>query len=208
MKEWLKAESPADVGRFYDAKYRIDGVDALSRGHWKDIIDALILKGGQFNKKKRLLEAGCGHGQFIAAVCDDLECVGIDVSAEAVRLAQKRLGEDAEIINMAMEDLGGLFGLFDYAVSFGAIEHTMDPKRCLNNLMSLLKQNGVLLITVPLDFEDRFRYIEQEPNQKTNERFATEAEWLDYFGSTQESWFVIGSGEIRDLAIIFRKGFK
>lgn len=205
MIEWLKAESPADVGKFYDAKYETDGCEALSRGHWKDIIDMLRLHGGPLDRKKRLLEAGCGHGQFLSAVCDDVDCVGIDVSATAVRLAHERLGEDAEIINMAMEDLGGLFGQFDYVVSFGAIEHTMDPQRCFQNLFNILKPGGVLLVTVPLEFEDSLRYIRGEKNQKTNERFATAGEWLDYFGNKHEAWSIIGDGEMRDLAIIARK---
>ena len=205
MIEWLKAESPYDVGRFYDAKYARDGAQALSRGYWEDMISMIRLHGGPFDQKKRLLDAGCGHGQFLSEVCDDLECVGIDVSAKAVGLAEERLGENAEIINMAMENLGVLFSEFDYIVSFGAIEHTMNPKRCFDNLMCLLKPEGIILITVPLEFEDPLRYIRGEENQKTNERFATVNEWLDYFGNKHESWSIIGTGEIKDLAIITRK---
>lgn len=205
MKEWLKAESPADVGRFYDAKYAAAGTEALSRGHWEDMINALILHGGPFDRKKSLLDAGCGHGEFLNEVCDDLDCIGIDVSAAATRLASARLGEDAEIIHMAMEDLGALYHKFDYVVSFGAIEHTMNPKRSFENLFNLLKPGGILLVTVPLEFEDSLRYIRGEANQKTNERFADASEWLTYFGNRQEAWFIIDEGEMRDLAIIVRK---
>lgn len=205
MKEWLKAESPADVAKFYDSKYATDGTNALTRGHWKDIIDMLIAYGGPFSRKKRLLEAGCGHGEFLAEVCDDLECVGIDVSSVATRLAQARLGEDATIVHMPMEELGEPFGIFDYVVSFGAIEHTMDPKKCFGTLFNLLRPGGVMIVTVPLDFEDSLRYIRGEANQKTNERFANALEWLDYFGGRQEACSIIGTGEMKDLAIISRK---
>lgn len=206
MKEWLKADSPADVGKFYDEQYRRDGLNALSKGDWHEIISKLIEVGGSFSKNKRLLEAGCGHGEFLSNICEEVDCVGIDISAVACQLAQKRLGEDAEILHMGMEDLGGLFTTFDYVVSFGAIEHTMNPRKCFDNLLNLVKPGGVLYVLVPLDFEDCFRYIRQEAIQKTNERFATAEEWLEYFGNKQESWFIVGgNAETKDLAIIVRK---
>lgn len=205
MIEWLKAKSPADVGKFYDIKYKAAGFDALSRGEWWDIVAKLEERGGGFSKSKTLLEAGCGHGQFLEEVCESLECTGIDVSAEAVRLARERLGEDAEVINMAMEDLGGLHGKFDYIVSFGAIEHTMNPRAVFDALFGLLKPGGIILVTVPLQFDDCLRYIRDEVVQETNERFGTAEEWLDKFGNREEEFFILGEGESRDIGIIARK---
>lgn len=210
MKEWLKAASPEDVGKFYDDQYSRDGFDALSKGRWIEIVEKLIEKGGAFSKRKRLLEAGCGHGQFLSEVCDDLECVGIDVSAEAIKLARERLGEDAVLINGPMEDLPDRWnlGVFDYVVSFGALEHTMNPKKCFDNLLAMTKPGGIVFVIVPLEFEDCFKYIRDEKIQSTNERFAGPLEWLDYFGNRQESWWMMGPEEMQDIAIITRKEAK
>lgn len=207
MKEWLKADSPADVGKFYDDQYRKGGFDALSKGDWGEIIGLIEMHGGKFTKEKKLLEAGCGHGQFLSAVCDLVDASGFDVSQVAVDLANKRLGDKAHVSNLRMESIG-FDNDFDYVVSFGAIEHTMDPKVCFDNLLTAVKPGGILVILVPLEFEDCFRYIRGETIQKTNERFGTEKEWMDLFGNKHEAWHVVGNTEMKDLILVIRKETK
>ena len=90
----------------------------------------------------RILEIGCGYGEFCAALEDvyHAEAVGVDPwprinqGPYAGRSFHKQIDITAEAA------LG--LGLFDYAASFDVLEHVEDPKLALQNLFLLLKPGG------------------------------------------------------------------
>lgn len=210
MKEHLGASSHQDVGKFYDEHYIASGDGAFSEDRTK-IVQLLkeFSMPPELGKGMRLLDAGCGNGQFIEYVCDRLDCVGIEVSEVAFLISIKKLdgkSGKAEIHRMSIDEIpDSWFGTFDYVTSLGVIEHTMNPRLCKAILARCLKTGGILLITVPIEFPNCFRYLSGEKNLETNERFATVDEWRDYLGGDEESFEIIGDGETKHLALIYRK---
>lgn len=206
MKEWLQAESAHDVGEFYNPKYAADGYEAFSNRDRSDVIQILQKHGGEFSREKKLLDAGCGHGQLIEQIHESVKCFGIDVSRNAIRLAKERRtsAEFENIDMMAIPEL--LDGTMDYVTCLGAIEHTMSPAESFHRLMRLLKPGGIFLVTAPLQFQNCLFHIMMEPNKKTNERFLHWEEWVAMFGPQQpEEWFRVGDGDSKDMWMIYRK---
>lgn len=186
MKSWLKATSPQDVAAFYGPKYRKDGYQAFRAG-WRArqaVLEALEGTTCQIRPKQTLLDAGCGNGEFLDFIARQrgIHVVGLDVTPEATHLASALLAERGSVFDCTIEDAGARFPEhFDYITCLGAIEHTMDPAKSFKSLMKCLRPGGRLLITVPLDFDNCFSALEQESNQKTNERFAPVEEWVELF---------------------------
>lgn len=201
MKEWLKADSELDVARFYDTKYIANGLEAFSNADRLQIIKCLQEYGGAFSEDKTLIDCGCGHGEFISMIYDRLTCYGIDVSSRAIDLALAR--RRGSFFNYHIMNAPESYeGMFDYVTCLGVIEHTMNPKEAFDRLMGFLKPTGVLIVSVPLIFEDCLSHLREEPNQKTNERFGNLSEWIDFFGQQVEWEFPNNSQET---ALLYRK---
>lgn len=206
MIEHLKASSPADVAKFYDAKYRATGLDSFSGGDRDTPLRFMMeLK----PNGKTVLDAGCGSGEFLAHLASrGFECCGIDVSEEAVELLYNRFKDNrlVSVFAMDMATANTFFTPhFDFVTCLGAMEHTMDPFETKRNLMACLNPGGVLIATLPLEFENCLAGIQGEPNQITNERFASVDEWLGFLGSDHEAFKVIGEGPRKDIMIAYRK---
>lgn len=212
MIEHKAAESYKDVGNFYDEKYKIHGYETFKNTDRRKYIDLLEGFGGTFSAGNSILDAGCGHGEFLAALPVGLKKFGIDASLHAVELARKRPeNEGAVIVQGDLESVDEVFGakpIFDFIASLGVLEHTMNPKRAFNNLKYLLLTSGIMLILVPLEFDDCLYQLRQESNQKTNERFASVSEWIDFFETTPVHYEILGNGNSRDVALIYRKGIQ
>ena len=66
---------------------------------------------------------------------------------------------------------------------------------------------GVLFIQMPLDYEGVMEGIEAEPNQKTNERFASIDEWIELFNPVAEIFGKLVHSEVveHDAVLIYKK---
>ena len=81
--EHTAAGSVKDVARFYDKKYKEDGCGAFTNPDRKIYVDLLEKFGGKFSEDKKILDAGCGHGEFLTS-CKNIRRYGIDASSVAV----------------------------------------------------------------------------------------------------------------------------
>jgi SAM-dependent methyltransferase len=93
---------------------------------------------------RRVVEAGCGWGEFAARVADELgvEVVAIDQSPRMVELARGR-GVDARVADvqkLPFED-----GEFDCAVANWMLYHAPDLDRALAELARVLRPGGRLV---------------------------------------------------------------
>lgn len=211
MKEWLRAQNPQDVAAFYDAKYRKDGYGAFKAGHGprQKILDLLEHFAGTLDEKKNFLDAGCGNGEFLDFIARQrkLHVFGIDITPTAVHLASTLLSERGTVCEFDIAGAALSYPQhFNYITCLGAIEHTMDPRISFESLYKMLRVSGVLLITVPIEFDGCLTHIQAENNQDTNERFATIDEWRAIFGNQEIGFEILGEGESKDLALIFQKG--
>lgn len=97
----------------------------------------------------RLIEFGCGHGDFLveAQRCG-YEVTGVEISDDAARVAQQRLG-DGKIVCGTIDSVSLAEHQFDICAISDVIEHVRDPLLFLQQIHRLLKPNGVLFIATP-----------------------------------------------------------
>jgi SAM-dependent methyltransferase len=101
---------------------------------------------------KSVLDIGCGAGKCLLPLCNSGNAaLGIDISAEAVRVCQE-CGLDAyefDIEDQPIEELRKK-GPFDFVIMTDVLEHLIDPFIVLRDKVHpLLKPGGVCIATVP-----------------------------------------------------------
>jgi ubiquinone/menaquinone biosynthesis C-methylase UbiE len=172
MKEWLKARSEKDVAEFYDRKYKAAGREAFMGGAHDYFFKQYGDLFGKPRPTDRLLDCGCGHAEFFEIVMSKYHfssphMTGIDVSKEALDLARNRLKNyefGFSLFQYSMDEINPRYGFepFDIVTSWGSIEHSFSPKHALENMLSVTKPGGIVMITVPLEFEGCLTHIENE----------------------------------------------
>jgi SAM-dependent methyltransferase len=123
-----------DSGKLIDAEHR-------ARYHWA----------AQVAASKRVLDAGCGlgYGTEILSSAGAAEVIGIDLNAEAVEEARRRINGAGTV---QQGDVQGLeFGdqSFDLVVCFETIEHVEEAPSALAEFHRVLRPGGVLLLSSP-----------------------------------------------------------
>ena len=105
----------------------------------------------------RALDAGCGEGRSaitLAARNPGLRVEGIEVSATNVALARRiNRFPNSKFRQGLIEDAGRIFGLerFDVVWAFSVLEHVWDLDASLAALLAVLRPDGRLCISVPMN---------------------------------------------------------
>lgn len=147
--------SDADLARIYGADYFCgSGSEELRRAtsELKRATARLYL--GQIHRYHgpqpgRLLEIGCGQGEFLAeAEAAGWDVVGVEYSATASATARRALQRGkvfcGQLSGAPLEEEG-----FDLCVIADVIEHVRRPMAFLGEIHRLLKPGGTLLIGTP-----------------------------------------------------------
>lgn len=98
-----------------------------------------------------VVDIGCGTGANIASLQGDYECVGIDISEDAIGYARRRFGQVHFIQGLAPYDLGELADRMDAFLMMDVLEHVENPRELLGQQLDALKPGGYALLTVPAD---------------------------------------------------------
>jgi len=98
--------------------------------------------------KGRVLDFGCGHGQFIKSLIeDDYEAFGVEHDKKVRQIAAKETGCIVSDFNWLLES-----GIkFDVIYLGDVLEHIYNPSEMLQSLRLLLKSDGIFYITGPLE---------------------------------------------------------
>jgi len=137
---------------------------------WGDRLDSRFLalyylKG--LNGKK-VLDVGCSCGVALEELsCTNLK-VGFDMSTRLVKIAKELNNNLATILRADMHHIPAKCEAFDEVMLFGMLEvlpTIEDKKRCLNEILRVLKKEGELVITAqnknyfcPLDKTNKVDY--------------------------------------------------
>jgi ubiquinone/menaquinone biosynthesis C-methylase UbiE len=92
-----------------------------------------------------ILDVGCGDGTLMTHLGGN--CVGIDVSEEALRSARANSG--AEVVLASASALPFRDGSFDLVICTEVLEHIDDMEAAIGQLVSVAKQDGTIHLTVP-----------------------------------------------------------
>ncbi len=108
-----------------------------------------------------VLDAGCGEGFGTVLLAETARRVtGIDQSRDAIQAARTSFPKPN--LDFRRLDVGALAGLdlrFDLVTSFQVFEHLVDPGSFLRSVRSVLKPDGMLLLTTP----NRLTTISENP---------------------------------------------
>jgi 2-polyprenyl-3-methyl-5-hydroxy-6-metoxy-1,4-benzoquinol methylase len=106
-----------------------------------------------------ILEGGCGVGSFTeVALQTGATVVAFDLSS-SVDVAAERLGDNPHLLLLQAD----IYSLplkreFDRAFSFGVLQHTPDPERSFQALVSKVKQGGHIATDIYADVPFTFRH--------------------------------------------------
>ncbi len=138
---------------------------SLTADHYLNLLETY--QGTQL--KGRLLEIGCGQGDFLVKAAErGLHVTGVEYSQHSVDIATKKLGEKGKIYCGEINQILELNEHFDIIVFADVLEHVRDPRDFLTKVHALLAKDGIVVIAVPtLDsFSARFmksRWVEFKP---------------------------------------------
>jgi 2-polyprenyl-3-methyl-5-hydroxy-6-metoxy-1,4-benzoquinol methylase len=98
-------------------------------------------------KPGRVLDVGCGNGNFLAALQNrGWDTHGTDISEAACTIARSKS------VTVHQGDLTGAnfpTGFFDAVTLWHVIEHLPEPKRELTEIRRIIKEDGILVIETP-----------------------------------------------------------
>ena len=123
------------------AGYRADPV--FEQGI-RSLLDGEIVP--RLPKQARILDVGCGSGDFLAAAQErGLRPKGIDVSEDGARKCREK-GYDAVSGNFLIDDVGEGF---DAVTMWDVIEHLRDPGQFFERVHEVLRPGGLFIGKVP-----------------------------------------------------------
>jgi 2-polyprenyl-3-methyl-5-hydroxy-6-metoxy-1,4-benzoquinol methylase len=99
-------------------------------------------------KPGRLLDIGCGNGEFLARMAKrGWNCTGIDTDSVAVATGRRAFGLDLRV--SSVDDLDPAGHSFDVVTASHVLEHVPDPVLFLTRCRGLLVPGGRLVIKTP-----------------------------------------------------------
>lgn len=99
---------------------------------------------------KRLLDCGCGEGDYVVALrAEGVEAVGVEYQKEKVDAARQRGVPPDWVSQGDLERLEYSDASFDLAYLNEVLEHVPDEMRALTEIGRVLKRGGLLLVLSP-----------------------------------------------------------
>ena len=128
----------------------------MEREHWwfaarRRILGEIIREVLEPSPQTTIVDVGCGTGGNLGALSEDYRCVGIDPSAEAIRLARACYPRVEFIQGRAPDDLGRVAQQARLILLTDVLEHVPDDHGLLAALLAATNPGTYLLITVPAD---------------------------------------------------------
>jgi 2-polyprenyl-3-methyl-5-hydroxy-6-metoxy-1,4-benzoquinol methylase len=121
--------------------------------------DVFEILGPYLKKGMRILDFGCGQGAFSQRLVDKGMIVdGCDINTDQIKAkVNKKITFD-----LNTEINPGLFSdQYDMLIALEILEHLRDPWKYLNDCLTLLKDNGIVVLSTPniSNFVSRLRFF-------------------------------------------------
>lgn len=99
---------------------------------------------------RNILDVGCASGLMISEIAKDLpeaSFTGVDVYKKAINFARKRY-QNIDFLVSRAEKLPFYKKKFDLVISYETIEHVENPERMLFEIKRILRNGGVLILSM------------------------------------------------------------
>lgn len=100
-----------------------------------------------------LVDVGCGTGANLAHLAGQYECIGIDTSSDAIRLARRRFPGVQFVRGLAPADLGPITERASLVLLSDVLEHVGDDFELFSKLLAAARPGALFLITVPANLK-------------------------------------------------------
>lgn len=108
---------------------------------WLQLFVARCLKEG------KVLDFGCGQGEFLASLPEAFEKYGVEVNPRAVKSIKKNFPQIKVFNNLFSLESKSL--KFNLITLWHVLEHLEEPKKVLAQLTKRLKKGGFLILSTP-----------------------------------------------------------
>lgn len=160
---------------YYNNRY-LSGSAFRSRSkRYQQFLEPLHLRKGKF-----LLDIGCGEGHILKiAQGNGLFCYGIDMSEEAVKLLRRQTSDYASCKVLVADGHGLPFqdGIFNYVTAIGVLEHFSDPRRGIEEIIRVCRDDGKMCLVLPNSFGTLHELGIYKGTEQVQEKLATLNEW-------------------------------
>jgi 2-polyprenyl-3-methyl-5-hydroxy-6-metoxy-1,4-benzoquinol methylase len=137
FSEWM---DEASIREFARINCSDDAVIVKARRHVEHILRIDLLTRGHLERTPRVLDFGCGFGEFLSlCVHFGFDAVGVD------RSNARRSGAVFPVVP-EIEDLEGTFDVLSF---FQVLEHLDDPRAIIERLSGYLKRGAILIAETP-----------------------------------------------------------
>lgn len=173
--------SSREVAKIYDELFSSPGKLRDSDRYYQWVLEKLDLQPGE-----KLLDIACGEGLLIKyARLMGVQAIGIDLSMAGLILSKHLIG--SEIFTLADgEYLPFNSHQFNKITNLGSLEHFVNPKRGVQEIVRLLRNDGRAAIFLPNSYYlvdiiwQVWRTGYSACHHQPIERFATFHEWWDF----------------------------
>lgn len=107
-----------------------------------------LIELGEIKASDKVLEVGCGAGHILERIPEG-KLYGIDISEIQIKRAKERLGDKVELKKSPGEEIPYEDKFFDKILCSEVIEHVLDPIPLLKEMKRVLKDDGVLSLSIP-----------------------------------------------------------
>ena len=133
-------------------------------GDYPEQLCSYLFQSFGFEKGMKLLEPGCGRGEFLNNFKQlGLDVVGIDISPEAVEFENDF---EVKLCDIEKEKLPFDDNSIDIVYSKSFIEHLHYPERYLEEAYRVLKPNGIFLTLTP-DWQSNYKIFFDDFTHRT-----------------------------------------
>jgi len=132
------------------------GIGPITKLYWQYLYKInlnYIIKNTR--EKDKILDVGCGTGKYLVELSKkNRTCYGIDPLIEVSLNEARKMAEEEKVnINLSQgtgENISFPEKFFDTVLCLSTLQHVNDPDKTLSEMNRVLKDKGILLISVPL----------------------------------------------------------
>lgn len=144
---------------------------------------------------KRVLDIGCGMGQFVAHCAQQgaLKVIGADISNKMIEYAkQNNKDENTEFICSAIEDLQFESQSFDLIVSSLVLHYVKDYREVVSNIHRWLHTEGIFIFSIEHPMVTSQNPMEGWGCNEQGQKVCWPVDHYGEEGERNQSWFIDG----------------